>query len=470
MKKGRVLIVDDDPTVVDSLAEMLSMWGFQTDTAPDGVAGLERADEFRPSVVLADILMPRLDGFGLLREMRRRSPETAVILLTGQGSVETAMRAVQDEGAFYYFEKPIDFERLRDIVERAAEHGEGDGEREASGQSSFGEMVGASAPMRRIYTLVEQVAPSSASVLITGESGTGKELVARTIHKLSPRSEQPFVAINCSAIPEALMESELFGHERGAFTGAAGRRQGCFEQADGGTLLLDEIAEMPALLQAKLLRVLEERKVRRLGGSQEIAVDVRVLAATNRDPLDAVRSGSFREDLLYRLNVITIEMPPLRRRLDDIGLLAEHLVAQLAERHNRPAQRLSKDALEALKSHHWPGNVRELRNVIERAVIICSGEAIERLHLAPYPLEQRARARSEDTITLPVGTPIEEVERQMILRTLQKTDNNKTRAAELLQISLKTLHNKLRLYRERGRLQDFESKGTELPGRAAESD
>ncbi|HEX7175273.1 MAG TPA: sigma-54 dependent transcriptional regulator [Pyrinomonadaceae bacterium] len=465
-----MLIVDDDPVVVDSLAEMLSTWGFLTDTAADGVAGLERAEEFNPSVVLTDILMPRLDGFGLLRELRRRNPATAVILLTGQGSVETAMRAVQDEGAFYYFEKPIDFGRLRDIVERASVHGVEEGARELSRQSGFGEMVGASAPMQQIYTLVEQVASSSASVLITGESGTGKELVARTIHKLSPRREQPFVAINCSAIPETLMESELFGHERGAFTGAAGRRQGCFEQADGGTLLLDEIAEMPALLQAKLLRVLEERTLRRLGGSQEILVDVRVLAATNRDPLDAVHSGSFREDLLYRLNVITIEMPPLRRRLDDIALLSEHLIAQLAERHNRPARRLSKAALEALKSHHWPGNVRELRNVIERAVIICSGEAIERHHLAPYPLEQRARARSEDTITLPVGTPIEEAERQLILRTLQKTDNNKTRAAELLQISLKTLHNKLRLYRERGTMQDFESKESELTGRATHSD
>ncbi|HST53553.1 MAG TPA: sigma 54-interacting transcriptional regulator, partial [Pyrinomonadaceae bacterium] len=283
-------------------------------------------------------------------------------------------------------------------------------------------------------------------------SGTGKELVARSIHNLSPRKNSAFVAINCSAIPETLMESELFGHERGAFTGAASRRLGCFELANGGTLLLDEIAEMPFSLQAKLLRVLEDRRIRRLGGAGEIPIDVRVLAATNRNPLDAVRQGAFREDLLYRLNVITIELPPLRQRKDDIPLLAQHLIAQLAERHNRPARLLSPTSIEALQSHTWPGNVRELRNVIERAVIVCPDEAIERHHLAPAFIDQRARARGTDTVSFAVGTPIDEVERVMILRTLQKTDNNKTRAAELLRISLKTLHNKLRLYREHGLL------------------
>ena len=470
MSKGRILVVDDDPVVAESLAEMLSSWGFPTDVAADGEDGLRQVGEFHPAVVIADVFMPEMDGFGLLRKIRDAHPETAVILLTGRGSVEMAVRAIQEEGAFYYLEKPIDFERLRAVVERAVELSgtRHEGEHPRHDGESFGEMVGASEPMRQIYSLIEQVAPSSASVLITGESGTGKELVARTIHNLSPRKNAPFVAINCSAIPESLMESELFGHERGAFTGAAGRRQGCFEMANGGTLLLDEIAEMPALLQAKLLRVLEERTVRRLGGSQEIPVDVRVLAATNRDPGEAVASGVFREDLLYRLNVITIELPPLRRRKEDVPLLARHLVRQLAQRHERPARQLSPAAVEALKSHHWPGNVRELRNVIERAVIICSGESIERHHLAPYPLDQRARARSEDTITLPVGTPIEEVERQMIVRTLQKTDNNKTRAAELLQISLKTLHNKLRLYRDRGLLPEPEAKETPLARRANE--
>jgi DNA-binding NtrC family response regulator len=321
-------------------------------------------------------------------------------------------------------------------------------------RSIYGELVGKSESIRKIYFLIEQVAPSSASVLITGESGTGKELVARTIHKMSPRHDKPFVAINCSAIPETLMESELFGHEKGAFTGAASRRQGCFELADTGTLLLDEIGEMPAMLQAKLLRVIEERAVRRLGSRKEIEVDVRLLAATNRQPQQAVSEGKLRDDLLYRLNVFGSHLPSLRERKEDLPILAQHLVAQLAERHGRPARFMSSAALEALQFHSWPGNVRELRNVIERAVIICSGPQIERHHFAPYPIEQRERLRNEDTLSLPVGTPLEEVERQMIMRTLQKTKNNKTRAAELLGISLKTLHNKLNLYRERGLLHD----------------
>ncbi len=461
MAKRRVLIVDDERAAAESLGELLGAWGYETALAGDGLSGVELAETFRPSVILTDVFMPRLDGFGLLREMRERQPEIAVILLTGRGSVEMAVRAIQEEGAYHYFEKPYDLTKLRSMVERATEFAEARREnetlrRQLRDRGAFGELIGASEPMRQIYSLVEQVAPSTASVLLTGESGTGKELVARTIHSISPRRDAAFVAINCSAIPDTLMESELFGHEKGAFTGAAARRLGCFELAHGGTLLLDEIAEMSYSLQAKLLRVLEERKIRRLGGSVEVSVDVRVLAATNRDPHEAVRAGTFREDLLYRLNVITVELPPLRRRKDDLPLLAQHLVAQLSERHERPARFLTPAALEALKSHHWPGNVRELRNVIERAVIICSGEAIERHHLAPYPLDQRARVRSEDTITLPVGTPIEEVERQMILRTLQKTENNKKRAAELLQISLKTLHNKLRAYRERGILHDPE--------------
>ncbi|HKP71548.1 MAG TPA: sigma-54 dependent transcriptional regulator, partial [Pyrinomonadaceae bacterium] len=461
MANGRVLVIDDEPLVLETLREVLAARGFEALAEADSLRGLERVAQFRPSVVITDVKMPGLDGFELLRELRTRHPEVSVILLTGDGSVEMALRAVREEGAYHYFQKPIDDEKLYAVVESAMEASKTLADRatlqhELRERGAFGQLIGNAEPMQRVYRLIEQVAPSSASVLITGESGTGKELVARTIHELSPRREAEFIAINCSAIPETLMESELFGHEKGAFTGAGARRQGCFELAHRGTLLLDEIAEMPPLLQAKLLRVLEERSVRRLGGSQEIPIDVRVLAATNREPHSAVRAGAFREDLLYRLNVITIELPPLRQRKEDLPLLAQHLITQLSGRHERPARHLSPAALDVLRSHHWPGNVRELRNVIERAVIICSGETIERHHIAPYPLDQRARARSEDTITLPVGTPIEEVERQMILRTLQKTDNNKTRAAELLQISLKTLHNKLRLYRERGQLADAE--------------
>ncbi|HKC62452.1 MAG TPA: sigma-54 dependent transcriptional regulator, partial [Pyrinomonadaceae bacterium] len=435
MSKGRVLIVDDEEAVAESLRDLLAADGYETVAEADGIAGLKRVEEFLPAVVVTDIVMPRMDGFGLLREIHSRYPETAVILLTGQGSIEMAVHAIQEEGAFHYFEKPIDMNKLSLVVERAVEYARARQENEAlrrqlRDRGAFGELVGKSDSMRQIYHLIEQIAPSSASVLITGESGTGKELVARTIHNLSPRKNAQFVAINCSAIPETLMESELFGHEKGAFTGAAIRRQGCFEIANGGTLLLDEIAEMPTLLQAKLLRVLEERSVRRLGSTQEIPIDVRLLAATNKSPQEAVDTGALREDLFYRMNVITIELPPLRERKDDLPLLVQHLVTQLSEKHNRPARFISQPALQVLQSHSWPGNVRELRNAIERAVIICSGEEIERHHLAPYPVDQRRRVRSEDTLSLPVGTPIEEVERQMIMRTLQKTDNNKTRAAE----------------------------------------
>src|ERR1044071_2795728 len=457
MAKARVLIVDDEKAAGEGLRDLLAAEGYETLAEGDGVAGLRRVEEFLPSVVITDVLMPRMDGFGLLREIRSRYPETAVILLTGQGSVEMALRAIQEEGAYHYFEKPIDMKKLRLVVERAVEYAEARRENEAlrrqlRDRGAFGELVGKSDPMRQIYHLIEQVAPSTASVLITGESGTGKELVARTIHNLSPRNGAQFVAINCSAIPETLMESELFGHEKGAFTGAASRRQGCFELADGGTLLLDEISEMPAMLQAKLLRVIEERAVRRLGSRKEILVDVRILAATNQDPQPAIAKGTLREDLLYRLNVFRIQLPPLKDRKEDLPLLAQYLVTKLAEKHQRPARFLSPAAISALQFQAWPCNVADLRNVIERPVIICSGEQIERHHFAPYPIDQRERLRNEDTISFPVGTPIEEVERQMIVRTLKKTKNNKTRAAELLGISLKTLHNKLNLYRERGQL------------------
>jgi DNA-binding NtrC family response regulator len=455
MSKARVLVVDDEPAAASGLKELLDAWGYDAWAESDGLAGLRRTEEFRPSVVITDVLMPRLDGFGLLRKLRQEHPEIAVILLTGQGSVEMALRAIQEEGAYHYFEKPIDMRKLRLVVDRAAEYGEARRENEAlrrqlRDRGAFGELVGSSPPMREIYVLIEQVAPSSASVLITGESGTGKEVVARTIHSLSPRKASQFVAINCSAIPESLMESELFGHEKGAFTGATSRRHGCFELANGGTLLLDEIGEMPVLLQAKLLRVLEERAVRRLGSTQEIPVDVRVLAATNKNPFNLAVSGSFREDLLYRLNVISIDLPPLRDRKEDIPLLSQHLVTQLAAKHRRPAPFLTPAAVEVLTTHSWPGNVRELRNALERAVIICGGDELDRHHFAPGFFDQRNRGRDSETVSFPVGTPLDDIERVMIMRTLRKTENNKTRAAELLRISLKTLHNKLRLYRDRG--------------------
>jgi DNA-binding NtrC family response regulator len=452
MEKPRVLIVDDQQAAREGLSEIVSAWGYQTRIASDGLEAVEIASEFLPFAVISDILMPRLDGFGLLQRLHAQMPETAVILLTGQGSVEDAVRAVKEEGAFYYFEKPINTRALNIVLQRAIEQSVTQREnmrlrRQLGEYGVFGKMVGDSQVMRQIYTVIEQVAGSAVSVLITGESGTGKEVVAQTIHQLSPRASRPFVAINCSAIPESLMESELFGHERGAFTGAIARREGCFELANTGTLFLDEIAEMPPMLQAKLLRVLEDRKVRRLGSPKEVAVDVRVLAATNKDPHEAVRRGELREDLLYRLNVIHIKLPPLRERREDIPLLSEFMIRELSARHSRPARLISPEVLELFTRHPWPGNVRELRNIIEHAVIICDGQRIEKQHLSPQMFDGLT-LRNQDTVTLPVGISLDEAERQLILRTLIKTNNNKTRAAELLEVSLKTLHNKLKAYRE----------------------
>lgn len=454
MERQRILIVDDEESARQGLSELIAGWGYETATAADGQEALQKVESFSPVVVVTDVIMPNVDGFQLLASVKREHPSTAVIMLTGQGSVDAAIRSVKDEGAFYYFEKPIDMRRLQLVLKRAAEYGAARREnellrRQLHQYGAFGEMVGNSQAMREIYTLIEQVAPSSASVIITGESGTGKEMVARSIHRLSPRSDQPFIAINCAAVPETLMESELFGHEKGAFTGATDRRIGCFELADRGTLLLDELAEMPFLLQAKLLRVLEDKTVRRLGSSKETAVNVRVIAATNKDPMKAVQNGALREDLLYRLNVITIKLPALREHREDIPLLAEHMLAELSKRHNKGSKIISAEAMDAMMSYHWPGNIRELRNCVERAVVICEAEQIEKRHLPPNVTSQES-SPVVDALTIPIGLPLDEVERRVILSTLARSDHNKTRAAEVLRISLKTLHNKLKSYRESG--------------------
>src|SRR4029078_899682 len=393
MSSRSVLIYERDPASGSSLRDLLATWGYQAVIADDLTSALHVVNELKPSLVVDGGSTEFEENFALVRKIRSTDGELPVVLLTNQGSVENAVHAIQEEGVYHYFEKPIDPHKLRLVLDRALELSEAKREnellkRQLQDRGAFGELVGSSDAIRKVYTLIEQVAPSSASVLITGESGTGKELVARTIHKMSPRREKPFVAINCSAIPETLMESELFGHEKGAFTGAASRRQGCFELANSGTLLLDEIAEMPPLLQSKLLRVIEERSLRRLGSRKEVAVDVRLLEATNQDPQAAVSKGTLREDLLYRINVFRIHLPSLKDRKEDIPLLAQYLVTRLAQNHARPARFLSPAALSALQFHAWPGNVRELRNVIERAVVICSGEQVERHHFAPYPIEQ----------------------------------------------------------------------------------
>jgi transcriptional regulator with PAS, ATPase and Fis domain len=312
---------------------------------------------------------------------------------------------------------------------------------------TFGPMIGSSAQMRKVYQVIEQAAPTQASVLIWGESGTGKELAAQTIHQLSPRAQMPFVAINCAAIPETLLESEIFGHEKGAFTGASERREGCFELADRGTLFLDEIAEMTPTTQVKLLRVLQERKFRRVGGRAEQSVDVRVIAATNSNPTEAVKGGRLREDLYYRLNVFAIELPPLRQRKDDLPLLVQSFLTEFNERNGKSVAAIEPSAMGLLERHNWPGNVRELRNIIERAVILSSGPFIEASHLSPLATD--APSEPLPAMSLQPGMTVDEAEQRLILMTLEHTRDNKTRAAEILGISLKTLHNKLNRLRGR---------------------
>ena len=441
----RVLIVEDETATRLGLTELVSSWGFVTDEAADGETALQKVTTFRPSIIVSDLVMPRMDGLQLLRALKDQLSDISIIILTAQGTVETAVEAIKD-GAYDYLTKPVDTQRLRILLDKAVER-QGtlrevkELRRQLREQGSYGRIVGNSPGIRTIYRVVEQAAPTNASVLVWGESGTGKELIAQTVHSLSPRAAAPYVGINCAAIPETLLESEIFGHEKGAFTGAQDRRLGCFELAHRGTLFLDEISEMQPATQAKLLRVLQERTFRRLGGRQEISVDVRVIAATNRNPEDSVREGKLREDLFYRLNVFPIHIPPLRDRREDIPLLVQSFLSEFTTRNNRPVRAVSQEAMRALEHYAWPGNVRELRNVIERATILAEGEFIEMEHL-PVSLVQRSESNLP-TLTLTPGMTVDEAERRLILLTLEHTRNNKTRAAEILGISLKTLHNKL---------------------------
>src|SRR5690349_4695782 len=446
----RVLIVEDDQSTREGLAELVQTWGFQTEEAADGEEALRKITSFRPAIVVSDMVMPRVGGMELLRALKDQLSDLTLILLTAQGTVESAVEAIK-EGAYDYLSKPVDPQRLRILLSKAVERQETLREvralrRQLREQGSFGRIIGNSPGIRGVYRVIEQSAPTQASVLISGESGTGKELVAQTIHELSPRTSFPFVAINCSAIPETLLESEIFGHEKGAFTGASDRRTGVFELAHRGTLFLDEIAEMQPATQVKLLRVLQERSFRRLGGRQEQSVDVRVIAATNANPAEAVRSGKLREDLYYRLNVFAIELPPLRDRREDVPLLIQRFLNEFNGINNKSVKAVDAEAMQILEQYPWPGNIRELRNVIERATILAEGDFIGVRHLPPLLV-----SRGEETLptmTLTPGTTVDEAERRLILLTLDHTRNNKTRAAEILGISLKTLHNKLNRMKE----------------------
>src|ERR1700674_4745583 len=450
----RVLIVEDDAAARVGLVQLVKSWGFVAESASDGEDALVKVTSFRPSIVISDLVMPRMDGLALLRALQSQEADVTTLLLTAMGTVETAVEAMK-EGAYDYLTKPVDIQRLKVLLDKIVERQETLREvktlrRQLREHGTFGPMTGNSPEMRKIYHVIEQAAPTGASVLITGESGTGKELVSQTIHRLSPRASFPFVAINCAAIPETLLESEIFGHEKGAFTGAADRRPGCFELADRGTLFLDEIGEMTPTTQVKLLRVLQERKFRRLGGRTEQSVDVRVIAATNTDPMDAVQSGKLREDLYYRLNVFAFRLPPLRERKEDLPLLIQAFINEFNTRNQKSIAGVDHQAMRIIEQYSWPGNVRELRNVIERATILSAGPFIEPRHLPPA-LSDAPPPPHQPQVALAPGTTVEEAERRLIVMTLEHTRDNKTRAAEILGISLKTLHNKLNKLRLRPR-------------------
>jgi DNA-binding NtrC family response regulator len=449
---ARILIADDEETQRVGLAAMVRGWGFHADTASDGQEALEKLIAAPSSVLLTDLKMPRMDGFELLRRLPTEGISIPAIVLTAFGNIETALATMHDLGAFWFLEKPIQPPVLRILLDRAVAHGRMAEEtqrlqRQLSSQGTLGNMTGKSAAMRHIFSLIEQVAPSKAAVLITGESGTGKELVARSMHSLSPRAGGPFVALNCAAMPESLIESELFGHEKGAFTGAVERRAGCFELAQRGTLLLDEIGDMPLATQAKLLRVLEDSRVRRLGGRTEMLVDVRVVASTNKSLPAAIARNEFREDLFYRLNVFEITLPPLRDRLDDLPFLVRTLLQDLNAKHATQVPEITEEAMALLRRHRWPGNVRELRNALERAVILAVDAPILPHHL-PGSLQPDTALRPTPTahgqIVFPVGISLDEAERELVVQTLRHTNGNRHRAAEILGISTKTLLTRLK--------------------------
>jgi len=447
----KILVVDDEEAMREVLQVRLTGWGYEVAVAADGAEGRRLFERFGPDLVLTDVVLPDTEGTELLPFFLEQDPDLPVILMTAYGSVEKAVEAMK-EGARDFLTKPIDYGNLKSVIDDAERT---TGIRRTTRQLdsalkqedlSVGEMIGEGEAMERIFEQIRQVAGTDAPVFITGESGTGKELAARAIHRLGRRSDEAFVPVNTAAIPSELMESEIFGHEKGAFTGAIDSRPGCFEMAHGGTLFLDEIAEMPLALQPKLLRVLEDGRVRRLGGKQERQLDVRLIAATNREPREAIAEKLLREDLFYRLNVFQVELPPLRAR-GDLPLLAQHILSRLNERHGTSVEGLGDEAARTLAAYSWPGNVRELRNILERAVVLAKEGWIEPVHLPPYVRNPEVSTTVVgDRLVLPLDTTVAEAEKRLILETLERTDQNKAETARRLGIDVKTVRNKLKSY------------------------
>lgn len=443
-----VLVVEDEAAMQMVLELRLQKMGFQAMTAGDAETAEKIVESKQPDIVLTDIVMPGRTGLELLNVLKKGDALRPVILMTAQGTIDMAVEAMK-RGAQDFLTKPLDYTKLEAVLQAARRDviARRESSRIEAGlevESSLGGFIGTSKPMQEIRELLRTVAASDACALLTGESGTGKEMAARAIHELSQRAGGPFIAINAAAIPETLMESEIFGAEKGAYTGSVAARPGCFELAHRGTLFLDEIAEMPVGLQPKLLRVLEDGRVRRLGGREELVFDVRLIAATNREPSQAIRQGQLREDLFYRLNIFTIALPPLRERKEDIPSLAQHFLKLFNAKHGTSVIALRPEALERMLGYGWPGNVRELRNVMERGVIVAKGEWIEVAHLPPY-LSKPKEVR-EGEIPLIEGVTAAQMEKDLILRTLEMTGNNKAETARRLGLDVKTIRNKLKSY------------------------
>ena len=447
MSKARILVVDDEANARNALAEILREEDYQVETAADGFKALARAESFAPDLVLSDLKMPGMDGVELLGKLRN-TPEldVEVVVMTAFGAVETAVAAMR-AGAADYLTKPLNTDELLVVLDRALERcrlrQEATQLREQlKNRYSFSNIIGAAPEMQQLFKSISQIAPSRATVLLSGESGTGKELVAAAIHHSSNRADRPFIKLHCAALAESLLESELFGHERGAFTGADRRREGRFERADGGTLFLDEIGEISPATQVKLLRVLQEREFERVGGNQTLKVDVRVIAATNRDLKEMVEKGQFREDLFYRLNVINVHLPPLRQRAGDIPALALHFAKRYSQDNGKSVTKLSDRALSLLAGHSWHGNVRELENVIERAVVLAEGDTIEMSHL---PGELVADPQPGSVPIIP-GATMADLEKHAILTTLEACGGSTSKAADMLGISVRKIQYKLQEY------------------------
>jgi DNA-binding NtrC family response regulator len=445
--RERLLVVDDEPHARAALAELLRDAGYTVETAADGFKALGKLQELGPDLLLTDLRMPGLDGLDLMRRAKEIDPEIATVVMTASSDVETAVNAMR-LGAADYVSKPLNMDELAIVLDRALEgrrlrREAGELRARLSQRHRLSGLVGSSRGMQKVYETVLLIAPSRASVIISGESGTGKELIAAAIHEHSPRAGHPFIKLHCAALAETLLESELFGHERGSFTGAVGRREGRFRQADGGTLFLDEIGEISPNIQVKLLRFLQEREFERVGGNETIKVDVRIVAASNRDLLTLVREGKFREDLYYRLNVVSIEMPPLRSRPDDIPLLATHFLARYGAESDKQIAGFSDEALSALVHYAWPGNVRELENAVERAVVVCRTNEIRVSDLMPTIAAPPPSSTSSPVVP---GASMAELERHAILKTLEHVAGSTTRAAEILGISPRTIQYRLREY------------------------